>query len=238
MHRALASLLLLSACGPKDGGDTEVSTTAETTADTTAGTTAEPPTTGELPTTGAGVCEDPTVPVGPPVEIKIRNAGATRAFIDLELGCDAVLPFRVVAPDDTDLRINLGFSEVTCTTAFTDFCGGGDPGCPFIGQVIQIEPGATYLATWSGGSYQLSSLPAACVDKPCRECLLAQTAPAGTYTVKVAHAAEISGCDPTCTGCTPSGDGWCFTEGTRVGETLATASLAYPGTTAVEVVIP
>lgn len=239
-------LVILCACGPKDPADTDDSATsadsdattvdATTTADTG---TAEPPTTSETPTTSGDACEDPTVPVGPAVEIQIHNTGAARAFVDAESGCEEVSPFTILGADNSEQKVDFDAFEWPCSEIVDDDACGEPLGCPVAGWVIQIEPGATLKLPWSGGSFVKAPLAQACADERfCGGCFISEQAPAGAYKVQVRHAATTDNCEGTCPVCTPNADGWCIAEGVRVEDSLAEATINYPTDAVVELVIP
>jgi hypothetical protein len=240
--------LILCACGPTEPGDTGTAS-SETSADTSgeassadtgtaSGTSGEEtPTTGATPTTGDVLCEDPTVPVGPAVEVRIHNTSGARVFVDLELGCQSVQPFTIATmPGQPALKLDLGSFEFSCGEAQDGDCGR-DPGCPFSGQVLQIEAGATLTRSWSGGSFAPALLSESCAEQFCGGCWIEQQAPAGVYTVSVAHSKTIGGCDGECTGCEPNEEGWCAAEGARLEQGNAGKPFKYPDQSSVEVEI-
>jgi hypothetical protein len=255
--RSLILTLLLCACGPK-GGDTD-DTTDGTSADSSTGepapTTADAPssTTGEPSATSTGdtsssttasssttdvLCEDPTVTVGPSVELKIRNATDAPVFVDHELGCKRVQPYDIVGPDGAELKLDLGFFEFPCSVASGSSCGE-DPGCPFDGQVIQIAPGASITARWSGGGQIEAPLSEACAEQFCGGCWIEEQAPDGVYTVRVPTSTAIE-CDgePSCPGCDTGAEGFCITQGVRMGNKVIQGDLNYPSEGSLELVIP
>ena len=126
--RSLWCVVLLCACGPKGDGDTgdtgdssgssspsvDTSTTSEPTTSEPS-TTGDPLTAGDTVDTGVDLCEDPTVPVGPGVQISISNASAGLAFVDFEIGCHLVQPFKVLDADAVQLKVDLGVFEFACS---------------------------------------------------------------------------------------------------------------------------
>lgn len=241
-------LVILCACGPKDPGDTDDSadssagTADATSADTgtaSSASTADPPTSGDTPTTGDIACADPSPPLGPPIEIQIRNSGAAVAFVDSELGCENVEPFRILGPDKTALKVDFAPFEWLCSDVMgTDVCGE-NPGCPYAGAVFQIDPGATLRVPWTGGALVKANLDEACADQFCGGCFVAEPVPAGAYKVQIHHSPAIEECtEPPCTTCQPNDQGWCIVEGIRSEDLVAEATLDLPADTAVEVVLP
>lgn len=255
--RLVISTLLLCACGPK-GGDTD-DTTGGTAADTSTGepapTTGDPPTstTGDPAATSTGdpstsgtttsssttdvLCENPTVTVGPSVDLKIRNATDAPVFVDFEIGCKKVQPFDIVGPDGAELKLDLGFFEFPCSLASGGSCGE-DPGCPFAGQVIQIAPDASISARWSGGAQVEAPLSEACAEQFCGGCWIEEQAPDGVYTVRVPTAIAIDCDGEPCPGCDTGTDGFCITQGVRQGNKVIQGDLNYPSEGSLELVIP
>lgn len=249
--------LLLAACAPKGGEDTaatgstgpttggaatgDVLTTGDmpgTGADSTAtGDTATTGDTGDTPTTGDLLCVDEGGTIGPPVEINIRNTGAARVFVDLSVGCSSASPFVVIGADMAALKLDLGPFEFTCEEALTGRCGE-DPGCPVAGQVTQIEPGATFTTTWSGGFFVPASLSEACAEQLCGGCWTEQHAPAGAYTLRVASGTTLAGCEGICPPCEPDADGTCLTAGVRADEAIVEVMLDYPTQSSIDLEIP
>lgn len=255
--------MLLCACGPKDGGDGDATASSDATATGTAGDTVDPPTTGDPPTTTATdtgdppptssgpdtgttdvvettgeVCEKPLGdPLTPSVEIKITNGGATQVYVDRSIFCFSVNPFDILGPDMTEQKTELGSFEFTCDEAQIGECGR-NPGCPIVGQAVQLDPGATLTVHWDGGTWTTATLSETCAEQFCGGCWIAQQAPAGTYTVRVGSATSLDGCDGPCQACVANPDGTCTAEGSRAENTLTEVVLDYPAQTSVEVIIP
>lgn len=245
--------LLLAACGPKSDADsdTESGTAANTddsadtadspgsdTGDSPTATSDDPPTSTATPT-GGETCEDPTVPVGPAVTIKIHNASATsRRYVDAQFACESVAPFQLTGPGDTPVKVDLDTFEFLCSEVDGNDSCGRDPGCPVAGLVVQIDPGATLTLPWSGGSLVEADLFPGCADQFCGGCFIPEQVPAGAYTIEVRHSDGVGQCNrDLCNFCSADRDGLCVAEGVRVDTTIATAILNYPGETDIVVVL-
>ena len=111
------------------------------------------------------------------------------------------------------------------------------PGCVVSGRVVQIDPGVTDTASWSGGAYEVAPISEECADKFCDPCWAQQQAPPGAYTVRVASGTAIKGCNEDMCGICKGEDGWCITDGTRVDEVVVEGVLDYPSQTSIELVI-
>lgn len=230
--------VLAAACGEK-GDDTDGTPTGTTspTTDTTDGD----PTTGTstdgtpAPTTGEPACVDPSLTdIGPAVEITLRNDGAARLFLNLQEMCTSVLPIALRDAGDVAVKINKDACENGCDAVLSGGCGC-PAGCP-IGNVIQLEPGGTFVTTWSGRVWNELTLPAECPMDGCEpQCFAAAQAPAGTYTVSARALDAVVDCEP-CT-CEPGPDGSCVLNGgfAMGAEVVAEAELVYPTQTGVEV---
>lgn len=244
------SLLLPCACGPDKGGEGEA-TASEATMATMSG---EVPTTGGGETGGTGTATgggtestggpDACAPFedvrpSPEVTVVLRNGGAAPVFLSHVSECDDVPLFEMSGPDaDTPVTWMAGTCGITCGQALAGACG-----CPAIcaeATVLMIEPGGQHTLTWSGATYGPVMLPDACASESCGPQCLAQTqAAAGTYTLRARGATTATSCaDPDVCTCTPNLEGWCDVPATGLGpETVeATAQLAYPSATMVEVV--
>ena len=252
--------LILCACAPKTGGDPtgadtgtdsdnggtgdtgDTGGTGDTsdTGDTgdTGDTSDDPPTTTVTPT-GGETCEDPTVPVGPAVQIKIRNASPTsRTHVSAQVSCEVVSPFQITGPDDTPVKVDFDAFEFLCAAVQGDERCGRNPGCPVAGFVTQFDPGATLTLPWSGGSFTMAELSPTCADQFCGGCFIAQQVPAGAYKVQVLYSQAITGCTrDDCTNCQPEMGGVCTTEGILNQPSVAEAVFNYPEETVVEVLI-
>ncbi|MBZ5712501.1 hypothetical protein [Nannocystis pusilla] len=232
---------LAAACGEK-GVDTDGTVTDTTSPDPpgtdggpTTGTTTDTDGT-TAPTTGESACVDPSVTdIGPAVDVTLRNNGATRLFINLDLNCSPILPFGLRDANDVAVRIDKDVCENSCDEILSGGCG-----CPSgcgPSDVLQLEPGGTFASKWSGRVWTDVTLPAECPEGGCApECAAATQAPAGTYTVVArAHDAVVD-CEP-CT-CVPGPEGSCVIDGgTAMGnEVVGEQALAYPMQTGLEVV--
>lgn len=247
-YRLAAPLALaLLACTPKDGSDDS------STSDTTSAATDDPSTGTSVPTGSDGtatgdaptgdeptgeVCETPSSTVGPPVEIKITNGSDARAYVTVEIECFRRSAFEILDADMTAHKIDLGAFEFTCFEAQLGDCSE-QAGCPVGGFVVQLEPGASYVETWTGGFQVMAMIPEACgLDAFCGGCWIEESAPAGTYSVRVTSSDQIEGCDGPCEPCTPADDGTCTLVALRATDDETIVSFEYPAQSAVEVVIP
>lgn len=232
-----ALTLALATCGDKLGETTSAgSATGETTttdsgSDGAASATADTPTSGS---TGAPACDiPPAAGVGPPVTVTVRNAGAAPIFIvpcdtcdhsvlygkvgDAFGGCLRLLgpdmqPFDITGTDPCDFR---------CSAALFGKCGCGD-GCGYSGH-LQLDPGASFQAVWSGGEYGVVELPLACYG----ECGVSFPELAGGCEVSLPANPGVYTFVATATPERWSGP-----------EVQASVSFDYPAMTAVELVFP
>ncbi|PCC71614.1 hypothetical protein SAMN02745121_01158 [Nannocystis exedens] len=224
----ISSIFFAAACGEK-GVDTEgtPTTTDATTETATDGTTA--------PTTGEPACVDPSLTeFGPSVEVTLRNDGDARLFVNLQENCTTVLPFSLRDASDAEVVINKDACDSACEAVLSGGCGC-PAGCP-IGDVIQLEPGGTFVASWTGRVWAEVTLPAECPKDGCApQCFAAGQASEGTYTV-VARAHDAVGECLACT-CEPGPEGSCVVSGAIAmgAEVVAEAELAYPMQTALAV---
>lgn len=230
--------VLAAACGDKgdDTDGTPTGTTSPTTDPTDGDPTTETSTDGTTaPTTGEPACVDPSLTdIGPAVAVTLRNDGAARLFLNLQEMCTSVLPIALRDAGDVAVKINKDACENGCDAVLSGGCGC-PAGCP-IGDVVQLEPGGTFVTTWSGRVWNEHTLPAECPMDGCEpQCFAAAQAPAGTYTVSARALDAVVDCEP-CT-CEPGPEGSCvFTGGFAMGaEVVAEAELVYPTQTAVEV---
>lgn len=234
----LALSVFAAACGEK-GDDTEGTPTGTTT--TTTDTTDGGPTTGTTtdgttaPTTGEPACVDPSLTdIGPAVEVTLRNDGDARLFLNLQEMCTQVLPIALRDASDVALEINKDACENSCDEVLSAECG-----CPLgcgPGQVVQLEPGGTFVTSWSGRVWNEVTLPAECLMDSCEpQCFAAAQAPAGTYTVSARAHDMVVDCAP-CT-CEPGPEGSCLLNGgfAMGAESVAEAELVYPTQTGLEV---
>ncbi|MFY0536386.1 hypothetical protein [Nannocystis pusilla] len=228
-----------AACDDK-GDDTEgtpTGTTTTTTTDTTDGnSTTSPSTDGTTaPTTGEPACVDPSLTdIGPAVEVTLRNNGAARLFLNLQEMCTSVLPIALRDAGDVAVKINKDACENGCDAVLSGGCG-----CPAgcgPGQVVQLEPGGTFVTSWTGRVWNELTVPAECPMDGCQpQCFAADQAPAGTYTVSARALDAVIDCE-TCT-CEPGPEGSCLINGgfAMGAEVVAEAELVYPTQTGVEV---
>jgi hypothetical protein len=233
----LALSVLAAACGDK-GDDTDGTPTGTTTTDSgpTTGTTTDHSTDGTTaPTTGEPACVDPSLTdIGPAVEVTLRNDGAARLFINLQEMCTSVLPIALRDAGDVALKIDKDICENGCDAVLSGGCG-----CPAgcgPGQVVQLEPGGTFVTTWSGRVWIETTVPAECPMDGCQpQCFAAAQAPAGTYTVSARALDAVVDC-VACT-CEPGPEGSCLINGgfAMGAETVAEAELVYPTQTGLEV---
>jgi hypothetical protein len=235
----LALSVFAAACGDKSDDTEGTPTGSTTTTDTgpTTGSTTNPSTDGTTaPTTGEPACVDPSLTdIGPAVEVTLRNNGAARLFLNLQEMCTTVLPIALRDAGDVAVKINKDACENSCDEVLSGGCGC-PAGCP-IGAVIQLEPGGTFVTTWTGRVWNEVTMPAECPMNGCQpQCFAAAQAPAGTYTVS-ARAHDMVGECVACT-CEPGPEGSCeISGGLAMGaEAVAEAELVYPTQTGIEVV--
>lgn len=245
MNLLRLSFLVLSvfaaACGDKSD-DTEGTPTGTTTptsdgtdGNSTTGSSTDTATDGPTsPTTGEPACVDPSLTdIGPAVEVTLRNDGTARLFLNLQEMCTSVLPIALRDAGDVAVKINKDACENSCDEVLAGGCGC-PAGCA-LGQVVQLEPGGTFVTTWTGRVWNEHTLPAECPMDGCApQCFAAAQAAAGTYTVSARALDAVLDCEP-CT-CEPGPEGSCVFNGFAMGaEVVAEAELVYPTQTGVEV---
>jgi len=239
--------VLAAACGDK-GVDTEGTATDTTTADPPDTTTDGSPTATGITgtdgatdgttdgTTGEPACVDPSLTdIGPPVEVTLRNNGATRLFINLADNCASVLPFGLRDANDVEVEIDKDACEFGCDDILSGECGCA-AGCG-PGQVLQLEPGGTFLTGWTGRVWSEATLPAECSVGGCGSvCTAAAQAPMGIYMATARAHDAIVDCD-TCT-CFPEPEGSCVIGGgfAMGAEVLAESPFMYPMHTGLDIV--
>lgn len=215
----MSALLLIVACSPKAGGETESSSVTETTASsegttdtTTASSEGTADTTAPTTTEGGQVCEpflDQEV-TGPAVTVTIENHRAEAVFVLPGPQCSGQEQLGLVR-DGVSLRFRDGSCTFTCADQFAGECSC-PADCP-VSPTIRIEPGGVYRVHWSGSLYVPVNPPASCFALECgNACEQRQQAGAGAYVfTSAAGTAPPSGCDASpelCT-CTANADGWC-----------------------------
>jgi hypothetical protein len=132
--------------------------------------------------------------------------------------------------------------DYTCDDQFAGTCQCAAD-CA-LAPTIRVEPGGTFTYTWDGGLYTAVEPPAECFVQECGPgCNRHESAPAGDYTFASQVGAEVMGCaeDMNVCACTPNAMGWCAltsVDATMItGVTPIAAGFAYPGETAVTLVI-
>ncbi len=227
-----ALTLALACCGDKAGEATSAGTSSgSATTEAASEPTSSAPSTGG--STGAPICKfPPAEEFGPPVTVTVRNSGLTPIAISNCDDCDGAVLFgtvggcvRLLGPDDQPVSVNRGSCDFRCSSVLTGKCGCGD-GCNDSLGGIQLEPGASFVALWSGEHHVNvgADLPLACFGE-CGEffpeslekgCEVSQAAMPGRYRF-VARALLEPGPGP---------------------DVAAEVSFDYPQMTAVEIVFP
>lgn len=231
----------LTACVPKDSGETDSDATAGT-GGSTGSTTSE--STGE-PTTGVGVvCEEfLNKPItGPEVVVTIENQRDVAVFVLPGPACTSDPLLDLGGPGGDSLVFRATICDYTCNEQFegTCLCAADCALAP----TIRIEAGGKFTYTWDGGVYTGVQPPEACFTQDCGPgCNRNEPAPAGDYVFATQVGADVMGCVDTpdlCT-CTPNADGWCelpSVDATQItGATPIEQAFAYPTETAVALVV-
>lgn len=195
---------------------------------------------GDITTGSPPDCEDPSDPmIGPAVIVTIRNDRDVPIYLQHADGdgCVELLPFGVLPDIKMTLRGGEWCDDPACGPALPSSCGC-DPGCGIATEVLRLEPGATYVSSWSGHTYEYASLAGCGADCGCWATM---QAPPRRYSIAVlvsdAVGVDIGMCD-TCD-CDPGPEGWCVIQGLQSGmQWTVEASLDYPGQVAVEIPIP
>lgn len=226
--------LLVTACGPKDPQPDTASGSSSSSGGTDAPTTG----TTDTPTgTGEPGCVDPSIDtVGPAIKVLLRNTGDAPIWVDAKIFCDNRDPFDLLDPQGEPVHAQTGMCEFTCAEALSGGCGCAN-GCGDADRVVQIDPGATFEASWSGVHWQTTPLAESCAPGCEPTCVARTQAPAGTYTLIARSSGAVTECEPC--GCTPNADGWCEMGGIRSGDELAVETkFDYPTTTEVLIEFP
>lgn len=207
------ALLLLLACGPKDGSDDDSSDaggpasaamttggpggTASTSGEDTGtptdsnaasdGSMTVPETTTVDPTStgGGGACAeyDDAVPV-PEVKVSLRNDGSVPVFLLHVNFCAPVQLVEISGPDAAPaFQWMDDVCDFTCGEAIDGSCGACPPFCPE-DKILMIAPGGTHSFAWTGSVFTQTALSLECGAAECGDsCLKVTQAADGDYTL-------------------------------------------------------
>lgn len=185
-----------------------------------------------------GDCEAYDQPDSSSVEVRVKNATEAPVYLTTPGGgCEFVPGYTVESADGATLIAYLDNCQQACSSAREEHCG-----CPACGDsgAVMVEPGGTYVDTWSGLLYEAAEMPAGCYrdascadgDDPC----LAEVV-AGEPLVFVATVYPEVECNPC--ECAPSESGSCELPGASEGRGEPTVRKVtwQPGDSVVEIVI-
>jgi len=218
MRLTAFSLLVLVACGPSSSDDT-----------------------ASASSTGAPSCEmyQSDADIGPSVAVTIRHEGSAPVFLDTS-GCGGAPIVRVTSQLDGTVVPHLldgctpntcqGYVEAPDCSQACDNCG--EP------SGARLEPGIATDTAWPGRWLRELELGEACApaaDCPAT-CMRDEQAPPGTYEIAVTVHRECSG---SCECDDPIPTARCSLSGALefADSVTLTATIDYPATTSVELVI-
>lgn len=176
------------------------------------------------------------------VTVRFRNDGAAPIYVGSTGGCGDVPPFAIRDEAGVAHPFYLGACAYSCED-LQEHDGVCAADCA-IPPVFLVAPGGHYDMTWNGTVLETVEMPDACfASAQGGECQQVVVAADGTYELSGEVFSEATGCDPSggtepCT-CTPSADGWCqldYTASVGGAPRTATATLAFPGGSLVEIV--
>lgn len=179
--------------------------------------------------------------IGPTVDVTVRNATDAPLFLPSSGGCGGFVSISV-RPEggDEPLHIYSGeCSPVLCEGFMTNQdCYLGCPDCapPNFGR---LEAGVSDgSASWWGVSYATLMMTAECgPGLECqRDCLRPDQAPDGSYEISAVAYRTCTGGTCECDGANPNGACYGWDQVELADQVTATATIDYPGTTAVELV--
>lgn len=244
---SMMMVVVVSACGPQagsDDGDGSSSATSSGTEDTGSASTSSTMSTttaGDTSGTTGDACSQfvSTREIGPSVTLRVRNDSDAPVWV-VPVGCGGAAPFELLGLGGESLRWQTGECFPVMCDAFFDAadCYLGCPDCA-PPNVARLDPTKRAESTWSGVSLtSLQMTPECAPGEECqRECLRADQAPGGEYTLQLT---VYTGCTGACECDVPDLDGLCpIWEQAELSEpTTLAVPFSYADTPEVELVVP
>jgi hypothetical protein len=184
---------------------------------------------------------DPPQPMSTPVSVRLVNKSGSPMYLgQTTAGCASAFGFTLADASTSPLKPSRGDCEYTCGELQQMSCVCADGcGAPV---VTLVAPDAYYEVPWTGTVFTTEDMPAKCFkDASCAasdtSCLVEESAPAGTLTMKASAYSQALGCNPNpCMPCMPGALGTCTVLGAMtVGGTELKGTAAWMGESKIDI---